>query len=87
MQFRGFLFQKKFFYFGSEAVESKQLASYLRGEKPEVANKNAAWASHTGKGLLFFTKKASEKANPAGIINLVFILLDLNDALILTPSF
>lgn len=67
---KGIIFQKKFFFFGTDAVESKHLSSYLRGEKPDVANKNAAWASHTGKGLLFFTKKASEKANPAGIINL-----------------
>lgn len=48
------------------------MSSYLRGEKAQdTANKNAAWAAHTGKGLLFFTKKASEKATPAGIINLV----------------
>lgn len=67
---KGIIFQKKFFFFGTDAVESKHLSSYLRGEKPDVANKNAAWASHTGKGLLFLTKKASEKANPAGIINL-----------------
>jgi hypothetical protein len=67
---KSLLFQKKFFYFGTEPVESKHLASYLRGEKPEAANKNAAWAAHTGKGLLFFSKKAAEKAHPAGIINL-----------------
>merc|ERR1711939_268896 len=65
------IFQKKFFYFGTEPVESKTLSSYLRGEKAQdTANKNVAWAAHTGKGLLFFTKKASEKATPAGIINL-----------------
>ena len=69
---RSFIFQKKFFYFGPEPVESKTLSSYLRGEKAQdTANKNVAWAAHTGKGLLFFTKKASEKATPAGIINLV----------------
>lgn len=67
---KGLIFQKKFFWFGSERVETKSLSSYLRGEKPEVANHNAAWASHTGKGLLLFSKKASEKATPAGIINL-----------------
>ncbi|PBP22446.1 immunogenic protein [Diplocarpon rosae] len=68
---KSFIFQKKFFYFGSEPVESKTLSSYLRGEKSqETANKNVAWASHTGKGLLFFTKKASEKGSPDGIINL-----------------
>merc|ERR1711939_1299082 len=68
---KSFIFQKKFFYFGTEPVESKTLSSYLRGEKAQdTANKNVAWAAHTGKGLLFFTKKASEKATPAGIINL-----------------
>lgn len=68
---KSFIFQKKFFWFGSEPVEHKSLGSYLRGEKQqELANKNAAWSSHTGKGLLFFAKKHTEKAAPAGIINL-----------------
>ncbi|CZT09422.1 uncharacterized protein RAG0_14196 [Rhynchosporium agropyri] len=68
---KSFIFQKKFFYFGAEPVEHSKLASYLRGEKAQdTANKNASWAAHTGKGLLFFTKKANEKATPAGIINL-----------------
>jgi hypothetical protein len=69
--FKSFIFQKKFFWFGDEPIEHKSLTSYLRGEKQqEAANKNAAWSSHTGKGLLYFSKKASEKAAPAGIINL-----------------
>lgn len=68
---KSFIFQKKFFWFGTEPVEHKSLASYLRGEKQqEVANKNAAWSSHTGKGLLYFSKKPTERATPAGIINL-----------------
>jgi len=67
---KSFIFQKKFFWFGSEPVESKNLTSYLRGEKLEVASHNAAWSAHTGKGLLFFSKKATEKNSPAGIINL-----------------
>lgn len=68
---KSFIFQKKFFWFGTEPVEQKALASYLRGEKAQdVANVNVAWASETGKGLLFFSKKASEKATPAGIFNL-----------------
>ena len=70
--FRSFIFQKKFFWFGSEPIEHKSLTSYLRGEKQqELANKNAAWSSHTGKGLVYFSKKPSEKATPAGVINLV----------------
>jgi len=52
-------------------VEEKNLSNYLRGEKDGGGNHNAAWASHTGKGLLFFTKKATDKATPASIINLV----------------
>ncbi|TEY38624.1 hypothetical protein BOTCAL_0482g00050 [Botryotinia calthae] len=67
---KSFIFQKKHFWFGSEPVEHKNLSSYLRGEKPDVANHNAAWSSHTGKGLLFFSKKSSDKASPAGILNL-----------------
>lgn len=65
-------FQKKHFWFGEEPVESKSLTSYLRGEKDaDTANHNAAWSSHTGKGLLYFSKLNNEKATPAGIINLV----------------
>lgn len=66
-------FSKKFFWLGDEPVEPKQLANYLRGEKPEVGNKNGAWAAYTGKGLLFFSKTAAEKATPASIINLADI--------------
>lgn len=69
---RSLIFQKKFFWFGTEPVESKHLSSYLRGEKDaSAANHNAAWASHTGKGLLFLSKKATDKASPAGVFNLV----------------
>jgi len=68
---KSFMFQKKFFYFGTEPVEHNTLSSYLRGEKAqESAISNAAWASHTGEGLLFFTKKHADKASPAGIFNL-----------------
>lgn len=68
---KSFIFQKKFFWFGTEPIESKALTSYLRGEKQqELANKNAAWSASTGKGLLYFSKKATDKATPAGIFNL-----------------
>ena len=63
-------FKKHHFWLGNAAVEFKDLSNYLRGEKQEVGNHNAAWAAQTGKGLLFFSKLASEKT-PAGIINLV----------------
>jgi hypothetical protein len=70
-------FQKKYFWFGSEPVDSKSLSSYMRGEKQEIANHNVAWSSQTGKGLLYFSKFASEKTTPAGIINLVSLWSNL----------
>lgn len=68
---RGFRFAKRFFYFSEEAVESKNLSVFHQNEKAAVANPTAAWATQTGKGLLFFTKRAEDKATPAGILNLV----------------
>ncbi|KAI9722318.1 MAG: hypothetical protein M1812_001790 [Candelaria pacifica] len=70
---KSFRFSKKFFWFGDEAVAATDLHQYLRGEKPEVAHHNAAWSSQTGKGLLYFAKSESHKAQPAGIINLADI--------------
>ncbi|RCI12979.1 hypothetical protein L249_0269 [Ophiocordyceps polyrhachis-furcata BCC 54312] len=58
---------KEFFFFGSDAVEPKHLASYQKAEKSaDVAHDNIAWASHTGKGLLFL----GDKKAPHGVINL-----------------
>jgi hypothetical protein len=68
---RSLRFSKRFFYFSDEAVEAKQLSAYRSNEKPAVANPIVAWASQTGKGLLFFTKRPEDKATPAGIISLV----------------
>lgn len=67
---KSLIFSKKHFWFGAEPVEHKNLTSYLRGEKQDVANHNAAWAAHTGKGLLFFSKKSTEKLTPAHVFNL-----------------
>lgn len=69
---KNLFFDKKFFWFGTEPVESKALTSYLRGEKnQEAAQKNIAWATSTGKGLLYFNKgKVADKKTPAGVINL-----------------
>ena len=59
---------KEFFFFGTEAVEPKSLAAYQKSEKStETAHANIAWASHTGKGLLF----VGDKKTPSSIINLV----------------
>ncbi len=68
---RSLRFAKKYFWFGEEAVPAKDLQAYLRDEKAEIAHHNAAWSSHTGKGLLYMAKSAEQKATPAGIINLV----------------
>ncbi|RBR11817.1 uncharacterized protein FIESC28_08856 [Fusarium coffeatum] len=58
---------KEFFFFGTEAVEPKTLSHYLKSEKSaETAHSNIAWASETGKGLLF----VGDKKNPSGVISL-----------------
>ncbi|KAL8841680.1 MAG: hypothetical protein Q9176_003075 [Flavoplaca citrina] len=71
---KSLMYSKKFFWFGDEPVEHKHLTDYLRGEKAaDVARPNAAHASQTGKGLLFFAKRAEDKPQPQGIINLADI--------------
>ncbi|KPM40679.1 hypothetical protein AK830_g5836 [Neonectria ditissima] len=58
---------KEFFFFGSEAVEAKVLAAYLKAEKSaETAHSNIAWATETGKGLLF----VGDKKAPSSVISL-----------------
>jgi hypothetical protein len=68
-----FGFQKKYLWVGGDAVDTKNLAGYLSGEKSDHVNHNAAWASQTGDGLLFYSKNESEKANPVGVFNLAEI--------------
>ncbi|KAL8693016.1 MAG: hypothetical protein Q9218_002073 [Villophora microphyllina] len=71
---KSLMYSKKFFWFGDEAVEHKHLSDYLRGEKAtDVAHPNAAYATQTGKGLLFFAKRVEDKPQPQGIINLADI--------------
>lgn len=60
-------FKKFQFWLGTDAVDAKDLHSYLRGEKADIANHNAAWSSQTGSGLLYFSK---HDKTPAGIVNL-----------------
>ncbi|KAF0639380.1 hypothetical protein FPSE5266_11632 [Fusarium pseudograminearum] len=58
---------KEFFFFGTGAVEPKTLSHYLKSEKSaETAHSNIAWASETGKGLLF----VGDKKNPSSVISL-----------------
>lgn len=62
---------KRFFYLQEEPIAFDNLATYLKKEKSETAHSNAAHATTTGKGLLFFAKSADQKATPSGIIKLV----------------
>jgi hypothetical protein len=49
----------------------ESLNPYVRSKDLKSAHPNAAWAQETGKGLLFYAKRAEDKSTPAGIINLV----------------
>jgi hypothetical protein len=66
-----FHFIKRFFWFSDGAVEPKHLTGYITSRKAEVAHPNAAWATQTGKGLLFYAHCAEDKSSPVGIFNLV----------------
>lgn len=63
-------YSKKFFWFGEDPVAKDSLSAYLRGEKADVGHSTAAWATKTGKGILFFAKNAELKATPAGALKL-----------------
>lgn len=68
---KSFKFSKRHFYFQEEPITLQHLSHYLRGEKPEIAHSTAAWATQTGKGLLFYIKAETEKKTPGGIFKLV----------------
>lgn len=68
---RSIIPSKKFFWLSDAPVTPQDLHLYLRGEKPETANPVVAWASQTGKGLLFFNKKDdTDKAKPQSVLPL-----------------
>lgn len=71
LPYRSLFISKKFFWFSDESLEHKHLSTYLDNEKADIAHRNAAHATQTGKGLLFFSKRAEDKGHPAGILNLV----------------
>ncbi|KAL8929856.1 MAG: hypothetical protein Q9208_001000 [Pyrenodesmia sp. 3 TL-2023] len=72
---KSLMYSKKFFWFGDEPVEHKYLSEYLRSEKSDhITRPNAAHAAQTGQGLLFFAKRAEDKPQPQGIINLADIM-------------
>lgn len=62
---RNFIYTKKYFWFGSDAVDPKKFPALLKDHHL------AAWASETGKGLLFFNEKGQDKTAPHSAINLV----------------
>jgi len=56
----------------SEApVTPQHMDMYMRGEKPETSHAVVAWASQTGRGLLFFNKKGDTgRTHPASVLPL-----------------
>ena len=58
-----------YFWFMDDAIEIKALHKAL--EKKNVDDATAAWASQTGKGLLFMARRREDKATPFGVFNLV----------------
>lgn len=62
---RNFIYSKKFFWFGSEPVDVKKFPALLKDHHL------AAWASETGKGLLFVSDKGTDKTAPTSAIPLV----------------
>lgn len=72
---RGLIFSKKYFWLSDAPVEHGQLSGYLSNEKSkDIAHPNAAHATQTGKGLLFYAKRSEDKGHPQVIFNLVGIL-------------
>ncbi|KAF2862763.1 hypothetical protein K470DRAFT_275114 [Piedraia hortae CBS 480.64] len=62
---------KRHFWLSNDAVATQNLHLYMRGEKPDVSGPIAAWASQTGRGLLFFNKKDDvDKSMPHGVMPL-----------------
>ncbi|KAK6395275.1 hypothetical protein LTR65_000745 [Meristemomyces frigidus] len=62
---------KKEFWLSDAPVTPQHMDLYMRGEKPEVSHAVVAWASETGKGLLFFNKKGeTEQTRPHSVLPL-----------------
>lgn len=62
---RQFHYSKNHFWFSDEPVES------VSNIREKHGNEHAAWARETGKGALFFSKRAEDKSTPSGMILLV----------------
>ncbi|CAF9926741.1 MAG: hypothetical protein ALECFALPRED_003520 [Alectoria fallacina] len=68
---KGLIFSKKYFWLSDAPLEHGNLSGYLNNEKSkDIAHPNAAHASQTGKGLLFYAKRAEDKGHPQGMFNL-----------------
>lgn len=71
---KGLIFSKKYFWFSDAPLEHKHLTAYLGNEKSkDIGHANAAHANQTGKGLMFFAKRAEDKEHPQGMFNLADI--------------
>ncbi|KAL9049804.1 MAG: hypothetical protein Q9162_007012 [Coniocarpon cinnabarinum] len=56
---------------GEEPVHIPKSGEFFRGEKPEVANRTAAWSGHQGKGLFYIYKtEDTPKNSPGSVLNL-----------------
>jgi len=62
---------KHFFWLSDEPLSQESLEWYLKTEKAELSHHHAAWARETGKGVLFYSKRAEDKTTPSGMILLV----------------
>lgn len=77
---KNLFYSKNYFWFGNEAVETKSLTNYIKTEKVAGSAHNAAaWASETGKGLLFFGEKQGDKSSIQGAIELAEASEPTND--------
>lgn len=65
---KNLIYSKKLFWFGTEPVDLKAVGSFKADKVAEVAHHVQAWASETGKGLLFFGEK--DKSAPQGAVQL-----------------
>ncbi|KAK1068785.1 hypothetical protein LTR12_003536 [Friedmanniomyces endolithicus] len=62
---------KKEFWLSDAPITPQHMDLYLRGEKAEISHAVVAWASQTGKGLLFFNKKGeTERKRPHSVLPL-----------------
>lgn len=80
MHDRSLVPSKKEFWLSDSPVTPQHMHMYMRGEKPETSNAVVAWASQTGKGLLFFNKKGdTDRKHPASVLPL-YDAVDLKKA-------